>query len=107
MKICINLLWVVLILIGITTYFSWSLPEFKPRSKKRNKERSEGTNYLRLTRTSDVSKDVVKVSGDIVPGGRTTIIDDDDSSVDDSSRKSNDDDHAFSLNYLLQNKNNA
>lgn len=107
MMICINLLWVVLILIGITTYFSWSLPEFKPRSKKRNKERSEGTNYLRLTRTSDVSKDVVKVSGDIVPGGRTTIIDDDDSSVDDSSRKSNDDDHAFSLNYLLQNKNNA
>lgn len=100
-----NCLWGVLLLVGISAYFSWNLPERKPRKKRKN-ERSEGTNYLRLTRTSDVSKDVIKVSGDIVPGGRTTIIDDDDSSVDDVSRKSYDEDHAFSLNYLLQNKNN-
>ena len=90
---------------GNFSVLSWNLPERKPRKKRKN-ERSEGTNYLRLTRTSDVSKDVIKVSGDIVPGGRTTIIDDDDSSVDDVSRKSYDEDHAFSLNYLLQNKNN-
>ena len=88
-----------LVLVTLALYFNYKTPDKKIKPK-RDKERSEGTNYLRLTRTSDVSKDLIKVSGDIVPEGRMTIIDDDTSSV--GSRDSYDDTHDISLNFLLQ-----
>jgi MFS family permease len=94
-----------LVLVTLALYFNYKTPDKKMKKPKRDKERSEGTNYLRLTRTSDVSKDLVKVSGDIVPEGRMTIIDDDTSSV--GSRESYDDTHDISLNFLLQGNNSV